>query len=508
MIDKELEAKILRHHLVEKWPPGTIGRQLGLHHDTVERVLRQVGLVLTKGPGRPSMIDPYLSFITATLEKFPQLQASRLYHMVKERSYPGGEDHFRHLIARIRPPKPAEAYLRLRTLPAEQAQIDWAHFGRLEIGRASRTLMAFVVVLSFSRKLFLRFFLDQRMGSFLQGHVEAFERFGGCPRVCLYDNLKSAVLERKADAIRFHPTLLEMAAHYRFEPRPVAPYRGNEKGRVERAIRYARQSFFVARSFTDLDDLNRQATQWCEGPASERPCPEDRSMTVQQAFEQEQPRLLPLPDNPYPAHETLEVRVGKTPYVRFDLNDYSVPHTHVRRTLVVIASEKTVRILAGNEVVAQHARSYDKGAQIEDQAHLAELVQHKRQARRHRGLDRLARAAPNSQELMVRLAERGVNLGSATAALLRLLDLHGSRPLQSAIAEALEKDAPHPTSVRHILDRQARARGDIPPVPVSLPDDPRVRELIIHPHTLDQYDSLGKEENNDPNENEHVHSQS
>jgi transposase len=92
----------------------------------------------------------------------------------------------------------------------------------------------------------------------------------------LYDNLKSAVLERQGDAIRFHPTLLAFAAHYRFEPRPVAIARGNEKGRVERAIRYVRDNFFAARTWRDLDDLNAQAEAWCLGQAADRPCPEDR----------------------------------------------------------------------------------------------------------------------------------------------------------------------------------------------------------------------------------------
>ena len=87
------------------------------------------------------------------------------------------------------------------------------------------------------------------------------------PRILLYDNLKSAVLERVGEAIRFHPTLLDLAAHYHFQPRPVAPARGNEKGRVERAIRFAREAFFAARRFRDLDDLNAQALAWCQGPA-------------------------------------------------------------------------------------------------------------------------------------------------------------------------------------------------------------------------------------------------
>ena len=112
--------------------------------------------------------------------------------------------------------------------------------------------MAFVIVLSYSRQIFLRFFLDARMENFLRGHVAAFEAWQGVPRVLRYDNLKSAVLERRGDAIRFHPTLLGFAGHYRYEPRPVAVARGNEKGRVERAIRYVRDALFAARTFADL----------------------------------------------------------------------------------------------------------------------------------------------------------------------------------------------------------------------------------------------------------------
>jgi transposase len=206
------------------------------------------GAPVHTSPLRASRIDPYRPFILATLEKFPTLTAARLHAMVAERGYVGGPSHFRLLVAAMRPRPAAEAYLRLRTLPGEQAQVDWGHFGHLQIGRARRPLMAFVMVLSHSRMVFLRFFLDARMDSFLRGHALAFAAFGGVPRVLLYDNLKSAVLERVGDAIRFNPTLLALAGHYRFEPRPVAPARGNEKGRVERAIRYIREGFFAGRS--------------------------------------------------------------------------------------------------------------------------------------------------------------------------------------------------------------------------------------------------------------------
>ena len=143
-------------------------------------------------------------------------------------------------------------------------------------------------------------------------------------------------------------------------------------------------------------------------------------MSVREAFAQEQPKLLALPDNPFPTDEREAVSVGKTPYVRFDRNDYTIPPTHVRRTLTVVASPTRVRILDGATVIAAHPRSYDKGEQVEDPAHVGELTARKRQARQHRGTDRLAQAAPSSAELLARAAERGQNLGSITAALLRV----------------------------------------------------------------------------------------
>ena len=210
----------------------------------------------------------------------------------------------------------------------------------------------------------------------------------------LYDNLKSAVLERQGDAIRFHPTLLEFAAHYRFEPRPVAVARGNEKGRVERSIRYIRDSFFAARQWRDLDDLNTQAAAWCQGQAADRPCPEDRSISVREAFAREQPKLLALPDNPFPTDEREAVSAAKTPMCASTATITPFPHTHVRRTLTVVASPSEVRVLDGAAVIAAHPRSYDKGEQVEDPAHIAELTAQKHQARQHRGTDRLVQAAP------------------------------------------------------------------------------------------------------------------
>ncbi len=491
-IPADLKAQILRYYHVEKWRTGTIARQLHVHAETVARVLAQAGLPRIGAPQRASKIDPYLPFIREMLARFPTLTASRLHAMARERGYRGGKSHFRAVIACHRPRPPAEAYLRLRTLPGEQAQCDWGHFGHMTIGRARRPLMAFVMVLSFSRQIFLRFFLDARMENFLRGHLGAFAAWGGIPRVILYDNLRSAVLHRQGSAIQFNPALLDFAKHYRYEPRPVAVARGNEKGRVERAIRFVRDAFFAARTFADLADLNAQADAWCRGSAADRRCPEDQSRSVGEVFAEEASLLLKQPDNPYPVVEQVAVKAGKTPYVRFDQNDYTVPHTHVRRTLTVLADIDRLRIVEGQDIIASHPRSYDKGKQIEEPAHVQALVAYKRKARRHRATDRLALAAPASQTLLIRAVECSDNLGSITATLLQLLDRYGASELDAAIIEALDRNLPHPNAVRLALERRRDDRRQAPPVALTLPAHVRARDKAVQPHSLDTYDQLKK----------------
>ena len=486
----EIEAQILRYYHAERWRIGTIAAQLNVHRDSVARVLTQAGLPALGPVRRSSAIDPYLPFVLETLAQFPRLRASRLYAMVKDRGYPGRPDHFRHLIARHRPRPQTEAYLRLSTLPGEQMQIDWGHFGHLAIGRARRPLMGFVAVLSWSRQIFLRFFLDARMENFLRGHVGAVNAWGGCPRVALYDNLKSAVLERQGQVIRFHPTLLALSGHYRFEPRPVAIARGNEKGRVERAIRYIRDAFFAGRSFQDLDDLNAQADAWVVEHAGLRPCPEDETLTVSEAFAQERGRLLPLPGDAFPSDEIKAVSAGKTPYVRFDLNDYSIPYTCVARTLTVAASPEAVRILDGQTVIATHPRSYDRRQQIEIPEHIATLVEHKHQASAHRGTDHLVQAVPSSRELLREAVERGEPLGRTVRALTELLERYGVAELAAAIGDALGRGVPHPNAVRLALERRRQAQSDPPPLAVSLPEHVKRRDVPVRPHDLNDYDQL------------------
>ncbi len=489
-IDKETEAKILRYHFVEQWRVGTIATQLGIHHSVVDRVLAQAGLPKVERSTRPSIIDPYLPFIMATLKEFPTLTATRLYEMAKQRGYPGGPSQFRQRISQLRPRKPPEAYLRLKTLPGEQAQVDWGHFGSIQIGKAKRPLMAFVMVLSWSRQIFLRFYLNAQMENFLRGHVAAFEAWNGLAKVLLYDNLKSAVLERRGEAIRFHPTLLDLSAHYRFEPRPVAVARGNEKGRVERAIRYIRDNFFAGRHFQTLAELNQQADEWCVGISAERRCPEQNGLTVKEAFAQEQQRLLPLPDHPFDTRERQPVSARKTPYIRFDLNDYSIPHQQVQKPLTVIADLDRVCIVAGECRIAEHARSFDKGRQIEDEQHINALWLEKTNAKSHRGQDRLNAASDQMQTFLQHALERGHVLTTTVRLLNELLDGYGRYELHYAIGEALKQQSPYPQAVQQILERRRDEQQQPPPLAVAVPD--KVKRFNVKAVNLSAYDQLNQ----------------
>lgn len=310
------------------------------------------------------------------------------------------------------------------------------------------------------------------------------------PRVLLYDNLKSAVLERIGDAIRFHPTHWDFATHYGFEPRPVGVARGNEKGRVERAILYLRTSFFPARTFASLQELNEQAVAFCEKEAAQRRCPDDHTLSVRAAWELERPRLLPLQPTPFPVEERLEVRAGKTPYIRFDKNDYSIPHTAVRRTLTVLASEDRVRILDDKTELAAHPRSFDQGTTIEDNAHIEALRREKRRAKEPAILHRLTVAAPAAEAFFHLLAARGGALLPALVRMERLLDLYSPAELQAALVAA--EDLPSPTihDIQLLLDQRKRQLCLPPPIGIHLPDDSPLRALSVTPHSLASYDAL------------------
>lgn len=495
MISPETRAQMRRYFYAEHWKIGTIARELGVHPDTVRNAIESERFKSTQ-PLRASIVDPYTEFIRHTLEQHPRLRATRLYPMVRDRGYSGSVVQLRRTVARLRPYS-REPFLQLQMFPGEQAQVDWAHFGQVAVGRAKRALSCFVVTLSYSRALFLEFFFDQTMENFLRGHVHAFQTWSGQPRVILYDNLKSAVLERRGNQILFHPRLLELSAHYHFAPRPCQVRAGNQKGRVERAIRYVRDSFWAGRAFTTLAECNRQALLWRDQVAHQRRWPGGDHRTVAEVFAEEQSRLLPPALHPFPTDRIETVRSRKTIYVRFDLNDYSIPPEAVGRQLTLVASDTDVRILDGSLEIARHARTYDRHQPVLDPAHQEAVLKIKRKAFHSTPAGRLEQAVPESQTLLDLAFAQGESAGHQTAQLTKLLEQYGAAALRRAIAEALQRNTPRASSVAFLLRRRPRPTL----LTLDLSRHPQAQSLDVRPHDLETYDELARNPDS-PNDDE------
>jgi transposase len=489
MIAPEMVAKIRHLFHAEHWKIGTIATELDLHRDTVRSALETDRFNRPKKDRASRKTDPYVDFIRQTLAQYPRLRSTRIFQMIRVRGYEGGSSQLRRLIARLRPPA-HEAFLKLRTFPGEQAQADWADFGEVQIGRARRRLSCFVMTLSYSRALALSFYFDQSLENLVYAHVEAFNQFHGCSRVILYDNMRSVVLARHGDDVQFHPRILELAAHYHFAPRPCRPARGNEKGRVERSIRFIRESFFAARPFTTLEDFNRQAKIWCNEIAHPRPWPQNDSKTVEEVFLEEQPCLLPLPVHAFEKDRLIPVSSGKTIYLRFDLNDYSIPPAATERPLNLAVSPSWIRILEGDDEIARHRRSWDRHQVIEDPDHRQALLNEKRRALGSSPSGRLRLAVPESEALLEETFRRGERTGRSTTQLLQLLDDYGDEELRSAIRLALERATPRVSSVTYILNQRRRSHQLRVLRPVELSRRPDLADLHVQPHDSNTYDEL------------------
>jgi len=186
------------------------------------------------------------------------------------------------------------------------------------------------------------------------------------------------------------------------------------------------------------------------------------------------------------------VQTRKTMYVRFDMNDYSIPPEAVGHVLTLVASEKIVRILDGNREIARHNRSYDRHEIIENPDHIAAVLEEKRRARESTPGRRLIHAVPQTEAFIQSAMSRGESAGSQTAHLLRLLEEYGTEELRAAVQEAIRRDTPRASSVAFILSKRRRLSGRTLPLPVDLSRHPELADVDVHPHDYEVYDELSK----------------
>lgn len=485
-VSPETEVEIRRLFFAEHWPAGTISNQLGVHDDVVRRV---TGLLSPRRvvPAQRRVVSGFEPFIDEVLKQFPLLRATRVYDMARARGYTGSLRSLREYVASVRPAPRREAFLRLSPLIGEQAQIDWAHVGSVDVDGGRRELWLFVIVLSWSRGMWGEFVLDLGAQTLARSLCRSTAWFGGTTRQWLFDNPKSVVVERRGDAIRFHSTLLDVASHHSVQPRLCVPRKANQKGRVERAIRYVRDRFLGGRSLHSVDDGNQQFLAFIEEVAHERPHPTITGRTVRDCLEEERGRLLAPPKTAFNTDVVMPVAVDKTAFVRFDTNSYSVPSEHVLRCLTLVADERTVRILDGATEVARHARNHGRKRVIEDLAHRRALLDEKRAARDARGRDRLQVVAPRIHDLYLRWVDRGRNLGSVTAHLMSMLDRYGDDIFRAAVDDVVDRDLHDPAAVGAVCERLRKKT--LSPIAIEPRFAAHVDDRDVIPHDLESYDA-------------------
>jgi len=493
-MDSELWATIRRLSLSEHMSQVAVARHLTIHRDTVRRALAAHDGPPKNGFPRmniPSKLDAFKPFLADRLTPYPDLPGTTLFREIRAQGYTGELAILWDYLRTIRPGAP-KAFLRLETLPGEYAQVDWAHVGTIPIGNRTWRLSCFLMVLSYSRMLYLEFTLSQSMEDFLAAHVRAFVFFGGVPKKINYDNLKSVVLSRVGKDIRFHPRFIDFAGYCLFEPVPCNVRAAWEKGKVESAVKFVRSAFLAGRAITTWAAINEQASRWRDGEANVRIHGTTRERPLDR-FELEKTKLLPLPPKPYDTSVIKTVAVGRQALINFDTNRYTVPFSLAGKSLTLKADAAQVTLFDGHRPVASHRRCYESHRLIEDPAHHQGLLAERKKARSARAHNDFLALSPSCAAYLAGLVAAELNLPAHLEKIMNLVHLYGKTEVTGAVAHALAFKAFGADYIHRVI-LQSRAARDMPePRPVVLSKKPDWNQLAVEQTDLALYDEIFKD---------------
>ena len=324
MITYELYCQIKDCHQNRRLTRAQIARALHLHPDTVSKWLAKTNYCPRKPAPRASKLDPFKPQIVRWLETHPYT-AAQIFLRLRESGYPGGVTIVKDYVHKVRPPR-AQAFLTLSFAAGDCAQVDWGQFGSVNVGNTRRRLSFFVMVLCYSRMLYVEFTLSETMEHFLACHQNAFEFFDGrVPARLMVDNLKSAVLRHAiGEAPVFNPRYKDFADHFGCRIAPCGVSQPQEKGRVENAVGFVKKNFLAGLELSDFRILNPAVRQWLDTVANVRLHGTTKRKPVE-LFQIEKPSLRLMSPQPYDVGVVREVRATCQFRVTLDTNTYSVP---------------------------------------------------------------------------------------------------------------------------------------------------------------------------------------
>ena len=479
----------IRDGVAKHLTPAQLATSLELDIKTVRR---WIGRPYTprQADARPSLLDPFKGRIVRWLELHP-LTAQQVFQRLNEEGFKGGISIVKDYVRTIRP-KPREAFLTLAFAPGEAAQVDWGEFGSIMVGDTRRRLSFFVMVLAYSRKLYVEFTLTQTMEQFLQAHINGFNALG-VPKKVIVDNLRSAVLKRvRGEAPVFNPRYLDFARHYGFEIVACNVAKGNEKGRVERGVGYVKTNFLRGLALPDFAGLNPALQVWLESVANVRIHRETRRRPID-LWQEELAHLQAVNPRPFDVGRVLAVRVNKQFRVSFEANRYSVPARFAGTQVVLKVYPDRLCFYHGETLIARHARSFERHRDIEDADHPKALVAQRRHARDAHVLQRFL-GLPNAPAYHAGLLARRGNAMAHVHKIMALLEIHGEEPVRQAMQDAMAFEAFSSEYIAHLIAARTRQLPEAAPLVLMRRQD--ALELELPPADLSAYPdpALGSEE--------------
>ena len=470
--DAPLKEKILYLLGVEKLNRAQITRQLHIGYRRLKRLLDSQGPFIK--PKKPSPLEQYRRLLEEWYQQYPRLQAVQIYQRLESYGYTGSLSAVERFSRPWRIKKPV-SYHALDFIAGEEAQIDWFFADFKNLGR----MALFLYVLSYSRYAWGKFYPRTSFEFFLDGHLECFKHLNGLARTHRYDNLKSVVLKHTPDKIEYNTQFLEFARHYGFKIHACNPYKGNEKGRVERLGRDVRASFLYGSTFKDYDDLNNRFWQWLNG-RNNLIC-RSTGKTPAELFPLE--NLLRLPGIAFAAHRIVPAVVSKTALVEFETNRYSVPSAMVLKSCQILAYPQRIEIMAGSKIIARHKRAFDKHKTIQNPLH-AECLLNKSPLFKYQRILRLVESMDTVFYKFLRAqGEDDSDRLECAYQIFKLLKTHRRSVLISAVGELLSMGTYKTKALLSLLNLPIQKDPD-----QVFPSDPRLLDIRYQERSLEEYD--------------------
>ncbi len=454
MIDYETYMKIKSYHEKDGLNCSQVAAIMGLSYKTVNKWLNEKRYRMRKPSERSSKLDPFKNQILQMLEKYPY-SAAQLLLRIKENGFDGGYTIVKDYVRKVRPPK-TKAYLMLSFAPGECAQVDWGSYGSVNVGSTSRRLSFFVMVLCYSRLMYVEFTVSQTMEHFLACHQNAFDFFGGVPQKIMVDNLKSAVLRRiVGQAPVFNPKYFDFANHYGFSIAACNVGAGNEKGRVENGVGYVKKNFLAGLDIPDFIAIHPAARHWLATVANVRIHGKTRQKPIER-FEKERSFLNPLPANTFDIATLLQVRASSQFRVTLDANRYSVPAEYAGARLTLKTYPDRLCIYSENQLIARHARSYDRHQDFEDPDHPRQLLIQRKKARDQKIYVRFLTLSPKAEQYYNKLEQRRMNPKHHVQKIVALSEIYAPEAVARALEDAFTFQAFSCEYIANLLEQRSR----------------------------------------------------